>query len=73
MLSQQVGNEAFALADERQREMFAVHFLVRQFARQPLRLLQRLLRFLGQFLRLHNCANLAQRRQDAKARNFNPG
>ena len=53
---QQVGDQAFGLADERQREMFAVNFLMRQFAREALRLRQRLLRFLGQFLRLHNNA-----------------
>ena len=53
--------------------MFAVHFLMRHFAREALRLLQRLLRFEGQFFRLHNGANLTQRRQDAKTRNFNHG
>ena len=50
---EQIGNEAFGLADEREREMFAVDFLMRQFAGEPLRLLQGLLRFEGEFLRLH--------------------
>jgi hypothetical protein len=42
-------------------------------AREPLRLRQRLLRFEREFLRLHSSANLTQRRQDAKTRNFNTG
>ena len=50
---EQIGNEAFGLADEREREMLAVNFLMRIFAREALRLLQGFLRFLGQFLRLH--------------------
>ncbi len=40
---QQVGNEAFGLADEGEREVFAVDFLMRMFAREALRLLQRFL------------------------------
>ncbi len=69
---QQIGNEAVALADEREREMFAVDFLMRIIAGEALRLRQRLLRFLGQLFRLHD-ANLTQRRQDAKMGNFNHG
>ena len=65
---QQIGNEAFGLADEREREMFAVNLLMRIFAGEALRLLQRLLRFLGELFRLHG-ANLTQRRQDAKMGN----
>ena len=51
---EQIGNETFGLADQRERQVFAVNFLMRMFARDALRFLQRLLRFLGQFLRLHD-------------------
>ncbi len=53
----QFGHEAFRLAEQGQQQMFAVHFLVGHFAREALRLRQRLLRFEGQFLRLHDQSN----------------
>ena len=37
---EQFGHEAFRLAEQRQQQMFAVHFLMRQFARKALRFLQ---------------------------------
>ena len=55
---------------QREREMFAVNFLVRIFAGEPLRLLQGLLRFEGELFRLHKPRlNLTQRCGDAKTRN----
>ena len=50
---QQIGDEAVGLADEGERQMFAVHFLMRMVAREALRRLQSFLRFLGEFFRLH--------------------
>ena len=66
---EQFGHEAFRLAEQGQQQVLAVHFLVRHFAREALRLRQRLLRFEGQFLRLHGSANLTQRHKDAKIGN----
>ena len=40
---QQIGNEAVRLADHRQQQMFAVHFLVRIALSDALRFLQRFL------------------------------
>ena len=49
---QQFRHEAFVLADQREQQMLAVHFLMRMFARDALRLLQRLLRFHGSACRV---------------------
>ena len=65
------GHEAFGLAEQRKHQMLAVHFLMRMFAREALRVLQRLLRFLGQLVELHG-VNLTQRRHGAKMGNFSP-
>ena len=49
---QQIGHEALGLAEQREQQMLAVNFLMRIFAREALRLLQRLLRFLGELVRV---------------------
>ena len=51
---EQFGHQALGLADECEQQMFAIQFLVRMFPGQTLRLLQRLRRFLRQFVQLHN-------------------
>ena len=56
---QQFRHEAFVLVDEREQQMLAIHLLMRMFAGDALRVLQRLLRFLGQLVELHD-GNLAQ-------------
>jgi hypothetical protein len=50
---QQIRDEAVALADHGQQQVFAIHFLMRVTASDPLRLLQRLLRFGRKPLELH--------------------
>lgn len=70
--SQQFRHEAFGLAEQGEQQMLAVHFLMRVFTRDALRVLQCLLRFLGQPVELHEWI-LTQRRNGAKLGNFNHG
>jgi len=49
----QTGDEAVCLANHRQQQMLAVHFLMRKTLRDALCLLQRLLRLYGKPVQLH--------------------
>jgi len=52
-LFQQIRDQAFRLADQGQQQVLAIHLLVRVLARDPLRVLQRLLRFDRKAVELH--------------------
>ena len=50
---EQFRHQTLRLPEQRQQQMLAIQFLMRPLPRQPLRVLQRLLRFDGQFVELH--------------------
>ena len=52
-LLQQIGDQAFRLADHGQQQMLSINLLMRIILRDALRLLQRFLRFNGQAVQLH--------------------